>query len=72
MTIPLPLKEMTLSDKLMAMEQLWEDLCGDPESIPSPEWHKHVLEAREQKITEGKANFYSLDDSKKRINDQIK
>jgi hypothetical protein len=53
------------------MEKLWDDLCKDPDSIPSPDWHKKILEAREQKITEGKAKFYTLEATKNRIRDQI-
>jgi hypothetical protein len=32
----LSLKEMTTLDKLSLMEQLWDDLCSNPASIPSP------------------------------------
>jgi hypothetical protein len=35
----LPLDKMTTEDKLAVMEQLWEDLCRNPESVPSPSWH---------------------------------
>ena len=54
------------------MEKLWDDLCRDPESIPSPNWHKEVLEAREKEINEGKAKFTAFDPAKERIRDQIK
>jgi hypothetical protein len=54
------------------MEKLWDDLCQDPESIPSPNWHKEVLEAREKEINEGKAKFTSFNKAKERIRDQIK
>jgi hypothetical protein len=37
MELVLPLNEMTLAAKLQMMEQLWEDLCRDPQSIPSPQ-----------------------------------
>jgi len=54
------------------MEKLWDDLCRDPESIPSPTWHQEVLEAREKEINEGKAKFTAFDRAKERIRDQIK
>ena len=72
MNISLPLDKMTRLDKLAIMERLWDDLCQDPDSIPSPQWHKGVLETREQEITEGKAKFSSFDRAKERIKDQIK
>ena len=71
MNISLPLDKMTTSDKLSVMEKLWDDLCRDPSSIPSPDWHRNLLEAREQKIIEGKAEFHTLEATKNRIRDQI-
>ena len=72
MNISLPLDKMSRLDKIAIMERLWEDLCRDPESIPSPEWHKDILEAREREVSEGKAKFTPFDRSKKRIRDQIR
>ena len=72
MDISLPLNKMTNSDKIAIMEKLWDDLCKNPESIPSPEWHKEVLEAREKYVKEGKAEFSSLEKTKERIMDKIK
>ena len=53
----LALKEMTLREKLAAMEALWEDLSRTPEAIESPSWHKEVLEERQQRVAEGKAKY---------------
>ena len=72
MDISLPLDKMTNLDKIALMEKLWDDLCQDPESIQSPDWHKDVLEAREKEIREGKAKVTSFDKAKERIRDQIK
>ncbi|MBW2604406.1 MAG: addiction module protein [Deltaproteobacteria bacterium] len=72
MNISLPLDKMTNLDKIALMEKLWDDLCRDPESIPSPNWHNDVLEAREKEINEGKAKFTSFNQAKERIRDQIK
>ena len=72
MDFEIPLEEMTTEDKLSAMEQLWEDLCRNPESIPSPQWHGDVLSAREQQIKEGNAKFSTLDEVKDRIRKSTK
>ena len=72
MNISLPLDKMTSLDKIAVMEKLWDDLCRDSESIPSPKWHKEVLETREKQINEGKTKFTAFDLSKERIRDQIK
>jgi putative addiction module component (TIGR02574 family) len=72
MEISLPLDKMTKLDKIATMEKLWDDLCRDPESIPSPTWHKDVLEARENEISEGRAEFKSFEQVKERIRDQTR
>ncbi len=36
MSFNLPLKDMSLHEKLAAMESLWEDIARIPESIESP------------------------------------
>ena len=63
----LPLDKMTTSDKLAVMEQLWDDLCRDPEKVPSPNWHAEVLAGREERVREGKATFSNLPDAEDRI-----
>jgi hypothetical protein len=68
----LALDKMTTSDKLAAMERLWEDLCRSPESVPSPPWHGDVLLAREKRVKEGRAKFAALDAAKDRIRKSTK
>jgi hypothetical protein len=72
MDISLPIDKMTSLDKIAVMEKLWDDLCRDPDSIPSPKWHAEVLEAREKEANEGKTEFTAFDQAKERIRDQIK
>ena len=50
----LPIKDMTLQEKLAAMELLWEDLTRSPESFESPDWHKDILEERRRESPKGK------------------
>jgi hypothetical protein len=72
MDISLPLDKMTSLDKIAVMEKLWDDLCRNPESISSPEWHGEVLQAREREIKEGKAKFAAFDRAKERIRNKTK
>src|SRR5438094_5787460 len=57
MPIKLPLHEMTIQEKLAAMEFLWEDLSRSPEAIESPEWHKDILDERRHRVANGTAQF---------------
>ncbi len=67
MPITLPLKEMTLREKLAVMELLWEDIAHAPEAFESPAWHKEVLDERRQRIAEGKAQFVDWETAKTEI-----
>ena len=71
MEYALPLDEMTTADKLRALEQLWDDLCRTPESIPSPSWHADVLRAREKRIDEGSSHFVDWSEAKQKIRDSV-
>ncbi len=67
----LPLKEMTLEEKLAAMESLWEDLARSPEAVESPAWHKEVLDERRQRVADGKARFVDWEQAKAEIRKKI-
>jgi len=67
MTVALSLDSMTTSDKLSAIEQLWDDLAAHPESVPSPEWHGEVLAARSASLDAGSSGFSDLNEVKERL-----
>ncbi|MEK6767255.1 MAG: addiction module protein [Planctomycetota bacterium] len=71
MGITLPLEKMTTEDKIRTMETIWDDLCKKAESIPSPSWHKDILEEREKAIENGKEEFIDWSEAKKQIEDKI-
>lgn len=61
MSIDLPLDSMTLADKLEAMEVLWAEISKKPTDLPSPDWHKEVLDERRRLVAEGKLKFLDWD-----------
>ena len=63
----LPLEKMAVSEKLQLMEELWSDLCCNQDQIPIPEWHKDLLDKREELVKQGKATFVDWESAKKRI-----
>jgi transposase len=65
--ITLPLDQMTVDEKLRALEQIWEDLCRNEATIPCPQWHYDVLEAREARSKDGGERFTRWEDAKRRI-----
>lgn len=71
MTISLPLKEMTIEEKLQVMEAIWDDLSHDADEVPPPAWHGKVLEALEVAIKSGEESFEDWEVAKRRIRDSI-
>ena len=72
MQVAIPLDKMTTEDKLKAMEDIWTDLQRTPEEVPSPAWHADVLQARENRVHEGKSRFGDWRDAKRRIRERIR
>jgi len=67
MNILLPLEKMTISEKMSAMESIWDDLIKTAGSLSSPEWHEAVLKQRSQSITDGTSGFSEWEGVKDRI-----
>jgi len=67
----LPLKDMTLRDKLAAMESLWEDLARTPEVVESPTWHRDILDERRQRLAEGRSQFIDWESAKSDIRNKL-
>ena len=61
---------MTLEEKLLAMETLWDDLCRREAGVPVLQWHKDLLDERERLVREGKAQFTDWETAKRRITGQ--
>ncbi len=57
MSIDLPLDRMTLAEKLETMERLWADISRNSFDVPSPAWHKDVLDERRRLVAENKLKF---------------
>ena len=53
-------KKMTKTERLQAMEALWDSLLYEDGEIDTPKWHEKVLEERKNKISNGEAKFISL------------
>jgi len=72
MHLDIPLEQMSVEDKLQAIEEIWADLASIPENIPSPPWHADVLRARENRISEGRSHFLDIAEAKKAVREQLK
>ena len=63
----LPLDQMTVQEKLRAMEAIWRSLSKLEDQLPGPDWHKQVLDERQRQIDAGEATFVSLEEMKERV-----
>ena len=70
MDLTLPLEEMSTEEKIETMETIWEDLCKNADTIPSPPWHKKTLEERAEGIKNGDDEFVEWDSAKKHIRNE--
>ncbi len=71
MSITIQLGKMSIEEKIQTMESLWDDLCKNADSIPSPSWHKEVLDAREEGMKRGNDKFIDWDTARKNIRKEI-
>jgi hypothetical protein len=67
----LPLEGMSIEEKLKTMEEIWDDLVSHAESVPSPEWHKEVLDNRERAVREGTEEAIDWSIAKKELKKDI-
>ena len=63
----LAIDQMTIQEKLQAMEALWKDLCRHEEAVPVQQWQKEILDEREKLVETGQARFTGWEEAKKRI-----
>jgi len=72
MELVLQLKQMSIEEKLRAMETIWDDLIKNADSIPSPSWHEQVLNERDQPLKMNDETFMDWQTAKKKIQDSVK
>jgi len=57
-------KTLTQTERLQAMEVLWDTICRDETPIDPPVWHQQILADRRKKIASGSAKFVSIKELK--------
>ena len=70
MATTLPLDKMSLEDKILAMELIWDDLCKKAEGVASPDWHGEILVERETMHKAGADDFEDWHVAKGKIKNQ--
>ncbi len=65
--MPIATENLSRSEKLRIIEQLWDELSHDPCSIESPAWHADALREAEAQVASGEARFLDWEQAKARL-----
>ena len=68
----IPIESLSVAEKLLLMERLWDDLSRRPSNVPTPEWHGDVLAERLAAVQEGRTQFVDWDVAKERLRERLK
>ena len=60
-------EQMSLEERLQAMELLWASLVRTPDAVASPGWHEQVVATRLAKVERGKGEFLTIPQLKERL-----
>ena len=68
MTAPLNFNEISMQDKFIMLEELWESMSHDATANGfTPSWHLDVLSQREKKLENSQSSFSDLEDVSQRL-----
>ncbi|MDZ7378813.1 MAG: addiction module protein [candidate division KSB1 bacterium] len=59
--------DLSPSEKLQLVEDLWDDLAAPPEAVPVQDWHKEELARRKANLMRNPASGLTWEDVKHRI-----
>ena len=54
-------------EKLQLVEDLWDDLAGNPEAVPVHDWQKEELTRRKARLINTPASGLTWDEVKRRV-----
>ena len=64
---PLSVFDLSPSEKLQLVEDLWDDLAAVPEEVPVHEWQKEELARRKANLLKNPGSGLSWEEVKRRI-----
>jgi putative addiction module component (TIGR02574 family) len=59
--------DLSPSEKLQLVEDLWDDLAGSPDAVPVHEWQKQELARRKANLVKNPTSGLTCEDVKQRI-----
>jgi putative addiction module component (TIGR02574 family) len=61
------IKQMTIPERMEAIDSLWVSIVEAGGEVSSPEWHKEILQERMARVKAGKAKFYTIDEARQKL-----
>ncbi|MDA3799597.1 MAG: addiction module protein [Kiritimatiellae bacterium] len=71
MTITLELEEMSTSEKIGLLEDIWTNLSHEASKYSPPDWHNRILEEREALFEAGKIGCTDWNIAKAEIKERV-
>ena len=62
--------KLDLADKLLLVEDVWDSIADDNETLPMPEWHRRELERRSDEYRMGTLELYDVEEVHKAIREK--
>ena len=59
--------DLSPSEKLQLVEDLWDDLAATPEAVPVHDWQKEELDRRKANLMQNLASGLSWEEVKQRV-----
>jgi putative addiction module component (TIGR02574 family) len=59
--------DLSPSEKLQLVEDLWDDLAATPDAVPVHDWQKEELERRKANLINNPASGFTWEEVKQRI-----
>jgi putative addiction module component (TIGR02574 family) len=59
--------DLSLSEKLQLVEDLWDDIASTPEEVPVHDWQKAELARRKQNLLRNPGSALSWDEIQQRV-----
>ena len=59
--------DLSPSEKLQLVEDLWDDLASNPEAVPVHDWQKEELARRKANLMQNPASGLSWEEVKRRV-----
>lgn len=68
MTSPIKYNKISIEEKFIIMEELWDNMAHEVEANGfTPQWHLDVLASRETNIKNSQSSFSDLESAKERL-----